>query len=54
MQRYIKTLLYGLMAFVVFSGISFIVGGKVNWVLAVATAVGVMIAHFLAVPREGR
>lgn len=54
MHQYVKTLLYGLMAFVVFTGISFIIGGKVNWVLAVATAVGVMIAHFLAVPRGGR
>lgn len=53
MQRYIKTLLYGLMAFAVFSGISYIIGGKVNWMLAVATAAGVMIAYFLGVPRRG-
>jgi hypothetical protein len=54
MHRYVKLLLYGLLAFAVFSGISFAVGGRVNWVLAVATAAGVMLAYFFAIPRRGR
>ncbi|MDD2473796.1 MULTISPECIES: hypothetical protein [unclassified Methanoculleus] len=54
MHRYVKLLLYGVLAFAVFAGISFAVGGRVNWELAVATAVGVMIAYFFAAPRRGR
>ncbi|MDD3857718.1 MAG: hypothetical protein PHP43_06685 [Methanoculleus sp.] len=52
MQRYVKLLLYGILAFIVFAGISFTLGGRVNWVFAVATAVGVMIAYFFAAPRN--
>ncbi|BBL67191.1 hypothetical protein [Methanoculleus chikugoensis] len=54
MQRYVKLLLYGMLAFIVFAGISFTLGGRVNWVLAAATAVGVMIAYFFAAPRRER
>lgn len=53
MHRYAKILLYGILAFVVFAGISFTIGGRVNWVLAAATAIGVMIAYrFAALRRE--
>ncbi|WP_214020090.1 hypothetical protein [Methanoculleus sp.] len=54
MHRYAKLLLYGLLAFAVFAGISFIVGGRVNWALAIATAAGVMIAYYFAALRRGR
>ncbi|WP_155937225.1 hypothetical protein [Methanoculleus sp. MH98A] len=54
MHRYAKLLLYGVLAFVVFVGISFTLGGRVNWVLAAATAAGVMIAYFFAAPRRER
>jgi len=53
MQRYVKLLLYGMLAFIIFAGISFILSSRVNWVLAVATAVGVMIAYYFAAPRNG-
>ncbi|HPZ37249.1 MAG: hypothetical protein WBJ06_07990 [Candidatus Methanoculleus thermohydrogenotrophicum] len=49
-----KTLLYGLMAFVVFPGTSFIIDRQVNRVPAAAAAPGVMIAHFFAAPWQGR
>ncbi len=52
MHRYAKLLLYGMLAFIVFAGISFTIGGRVNWVLAAATAIGVMIAYFFAAPRR--
>jgi hypothetical protein len=51
MHRYAKLLLYGMLAFIVFAGISFTIGGRVNWVLAAATAIGVMIAYFFAALR---
>jgi len=54
MHRYAKLLLYGILAFVVFAGISFTLGGRVNWALAAATAIGVMIAYFFAAPRRER
>lgn len=54
MHRYARTLLYGILAFAVYTGISFILGGQVNWILAAATAVGVMIAEFFIVSRRRR
>lgn len=54
MHRYARTLLYGILAFAVYAGISFILGGQVNWFLAAATAVGVMIAEFFVVSRRRR
>ncbi|MFA7561922.1 MAG: hypothetical protein WCY70_00620 [Methanoculleus sp.] len=53
MHQYGKLLLYGILAFIVFSGISFILGGQVNWALAAATAAGVMIAYYFAALRRG-
>ncbi len=53
MHRYAKTLVYGILVFAVYSGISFVLGGRVNWTLAAATAVGVMIAYFFVAPRHG-
>lgn len=53
MHRYAKLLLYGVLAFIVFAGISFTLGGRVNWVLAIATAAGVMLAYYFAALREG-
>lgn len=40
------SILYGLFAFVVFSGISYTIGGRVNWPLAAATAVVVTAVYF--------
>ena len=54
MHRYARTLLYGILAFAVYSGVSFTVSGRVNWILAAATAVGVMIAYLFVAPRRGR
>ena len=54
MQRYVRTLIYGMVAFAVYAGISFMLGGRVNWILAAATAAGVMIAVFFIVPRRRR
>ncbi|HOI13078.1 MAG TPA: hypothetical protein PLG75_04435 [Methanoculleus sp.] len=54
MHQYAKILLYGVLAVIIFAGISFIVGGRVNWVLAIATAAGVMIAYYFAALRRGR
>ncbi len=54
MHRYAKLLLYGLLAFAVFAGVSFAVGGRVNWALGIATAAGVMIAYFFAALRRGK
>ncbi|MFA7198430.1 MAG: hypothetical protein WC093_03995 [Methanoculleus sp.] len=53
MHRYARTLLYGTLVFVVYSGISFALSGRVNWPLAAATAVGVMIAYYFIAPRHG-
>jgi hypothetical protein len=52
MNRYAKVILYGLLALAVFTGISFIIGGRVNWVLAAATAIGVMIAYYAVASRR--
>ena len=54
MQQYARLLLYGMLAFIIFAGTSFAIGGRVNWVLAVATAAGVMVACYVATPRRGR
>lgn len=54
MHRYARTLLYGILVFVVYSGISFALSGRVNWTLAAATAAGVMIADFFVVSRRRR
>jgi len=53
MHRYARTLLYGILAFAVYSAISFVLSGRVNWTLAAATAAGVMIAYFFIAPRHG-
>ncbi|MDD3933108.1 MAG: hypothetical protein PHP55_04560 [Methanoculleus sp.] len=54
MHRYAKTLLYGILALAVYSGVSFAVSGRVNWALAAAAAAGMMIAYFFIAPRRGR
>jgi hypothetical protein len=54
MQRYVRTLVYGILAFTVYAGISFMLGGRVNWLLAAATAAGVMIAEFFVASRRRR
>ncbi|WP_292519060.1 hypothetical protein [Methanoculleus sp.] len=54
MHRYVKILLYGMLAFAVFAGISFTISGRVNWVSAAATAVGVMIAYYFIGPGRRR
>ncbi|WP_317064231.1 hypothetical protein [Methanoculleus caldifontis] len=54
MHRYLRTLLYGALAFAVYAGISFTLGGRVNWLLAAATAAGVMLAVFFIAPRRRR
>ncbi len=54
MHRYAKVLLYGILALAIFAGVSFIASGRVNWVSAVATAAGVMIAYYFVGPRRAR
>ena len=54
MHRYVRTLLYGILAFAVYAGISFMLGGRVNWILAAAAAAGVMLAVFFIHPRRRR
>jgi hypothetical protein len=52
MHRFLRALLYGLVAFAVFSGVSWTVGGRVNWLLAAATAIGFALAVLFIAPRR--
>lgn len=54
MNRYLRLLLYGIIALGVYSGVSFWVGGRVNWVLAVGTALGVMLAYYFVSVRQAQ
>ncbi len=49
MNRLLRTLIYGAVALAVYSGISFWLSGRVNWVLAAGTAVGIMLASYFVV-----
>ncbi len=51
MNRYLRALLYGILAFCVYSGVSFWFGGRVNWVLAAGTALGIMLGYCIFLRR---
>jgi hypothetical protein len=54
MDRYLRAVLYGLLALAIYAGISFTVGGVVNWALAIATAVIIAIAYIFFAPGRER
>ncbi|WP_164913606.1 hypothetical protein [Methanoculleus taiwanensis] len=49
MNRLLRSLIYGAVALAVYSGISFWFSGRVNWVLAAATAIGIMLGSYFIV-----
>lgn len=47
MEKVWTVLLLGIVVFLLISGLSYIIEGKVNWVIAIGTAIGFSIIFFI-------
>ncbi len=47
MKEIQNVLLLGIVVFLVSSGISYLIEGKVNWIVAIGTTIGFSIAYFI-------
>lgn len=47
MKEIQNVLLLGIVVFLASSGISYLIEGKVNWIVAIGTTIGFSIAYFI-------
>ncbi|MEN6516914.1 MAG: hypothetical protein ABFC38_01825 [Methanospirillum sp.] len=47
MGKFQDVLLLGIVVFLLIGGLSYLVEGKVNWIVAIGTTVGFSIAYFI-------